>query len=594
MTNESKENLLKILVNEEEEQPGSYTPNFVKTKEISSNLPTGYINMHQFNNKYIYVTSYAITLLDENFNILVQQDYTNNLTISGSCLDEEGNLYIFYSRSVNNKTRSYIGYLNNMTQKYYDGTYKIEIKKAFDISTILLASVGGTAEYFNFIPNQAEIYKSPYNSEFLLVVSDTTFSPTQLTIIKISISFDNNHSYEYKRITVPNSATKKSMDNYISWGTSNVSYKFIIYCSNLVEIYPKDVTIIEVSGNMNNATYRTLRSGLRLAGRPTGTYGPNGVIYLGYIVNNDTTDTLYITKDTTTIQVKQLAAHTPTILNVPVHLKCVNGEIYGLESKGNGYKAVLLHIIDTTIYEFNLEDVLYPDTILVTQNYNIFSIISLEMFKIMQYNEIYNTEGYNGPEYFSDKSTTSESATIDNEEMTIFARDLKDKNVINNVVTSTMEVPYYYLNNEEITNNSLLSKCKNIIAKLIKKIKKNSYEELNINYIDVFKVFDNNNGSVYNQESSNIIAKQVYNGFEEKYKITNYRINYSDNTHKDEKIVRIQRNGNIATIYLYIYADKQIDNIQLYDSNYTTPFVTIKPSLELNKLYVITQKVKVE
>ena len=105
-------------------------------------------------------------------------------------------------------------------------------------------------------------------------------------------------------------------------------------------------------------------------------------------------------------------------------------------------------------------------------------------------------------------------------------------------------------------------------------------------------IYIRNSGKVYNiemqaekEDALELLVKLSLNEYEslgkDNFKITNYRINYSDNTHTDEPIRVIQRNGNIATIYLYIYAEKEIDNIQLYDSSYSIPFITIIPYTRL-------------
>ena len=125
-------------------------------------------------------------------------------------------------------------------------------------------------------------------------------------------------------------------------------------------------------------------------------------------------------------------------------------------------------------------------------------------------------------------------------------------------------------------------------------IDKNQYEQVFLSWIEQIRVLDNNNGSIYNQQATYKVAEQIFNGFEDNYKITNYRIHYKDNTTKDKSITNCSTENNIATIRIYEY-NSGIDYIELYDSNYTIPFIKIDTSdLEEDKIIGLTQYVKVE
>ena len=120
------------------------------------------------------------------------------------------------------------------------------------------------------------------------------------------------------------------------------------------------------------------------------------------------------------------------------------------------------------------------------------------------------------------------------------------------------------------------------------------YEELYITNIDAYKVFDNNNGSVYNQNSSLEVAKNVFNGFEGNYKITKYKVNFSNGTSQVNSITDVTRTDNIATLTIYIY-NTGVDSIELYDDSLTIPFIKIDMSNKpTERYYMIKQKVKVE
>lgn len=212
---------------------------------------------------------------------------------------------------------------------------------------------------------------------------------------------------------------------------------------------------------------------------------------------------------------------------------------------------------------------------------------------------VFRTDDYNGNAYFNDTSLVSSSSKLytsnsSNITYPIFARSLYDRVQGGNTINSTTQIPYNMLNETPITQEDLLSKTNTTISSDNKEISKNEYEELYINNIDTFKVYDENIGSTYNQNASIQIAQNVYNGFTDNYKIKKYRINYNDGTNKNYNISQIVRNGNEAIITIGVY-NTGIQSIQLYDEQFTTPFITIDMTdKELNKLYVINQSVIVE
>ena len=63
---------------------------------------------------------------------------------------------------------------------------------------------------------------------------------------------------------------------------------------------------------------------------------------------------------------------------------------------------------------------------------------------------------------------------------------------------------------------------------LTKEIEKNEYEDLYINFIDSFKVWDKNDKSTYQQRASYETAKQVNEGF--KMYVANFRVTNNDGT----------------------------------------------------------------
>lgn len=257
-----------------------------------------------------------------------------------------------------------------------------------------------------------------------------------------------------------------------------------------------------------------------------------------------------------------------------------------------------MHIVDEDINELKVYEGQgwCAGYITIIQNFFNFYLIYFKIQAVGQYTltYTYKPDGYNGEPYFSDLSTIADNMQLLNESGgVIFDRNLYDKQLTNNMISCIGQVPYNYLNNTPISIENLISKTNSIIDNGQDEIIKNMYEELIISFLDQIKVYDNNYGSSFNSNSSLQLAKNVYNGFSDNYKLTHYRIN-KGNTYTNYPIKNVTRNGNIAEITMFIYYNGE-DNIQLYDSNFTAPFLTIDLSkLETGKLYIITQKVKVE
>jgi hypothetical protein len=166
---------------------------------------------------------------------------------------------------------------------------------------------------------------------------------------------------------------------------------------------------------------------------------------------------------------------------------------------------------------------------------------------------------------------------------------------VGNTLNSITQIPFNLRNDKNINEVKLLSKTAETINNTAQEINKNIYEELYINNINSFKVFDNNIGSTYNQECTLKVVDGVLQGFNNNYKITKYRINYTDNTHEDKPISYTEIQNNEGTIRMFIYLTKPGKNIQLYDDNFSVPFLTIDISnFDIEKIYQVVQKIKVE
>lgn len=611
MTNESKENLLKVLLNEPNETPGTNIGTLISDGYKNTYISSSTVQSQLTYNNYtiILFTTGEVVLYDNEYNVLMQ----SYLYISGTQvtlwaidIDEEGMLYgIAY-----NGSRAYLVYMNNITQKDAEGNYRLQLRKSYDIWD-MITEIGnelGTSISIRKIT----LKKCPTDSRFIIIIDGDIDNNTNVNLIVINyhVNVGTPNTYEYRASAVGTYAENITQSIYINWEDNNeYVYMFSINCNlNAFDYYtPSEVkyywnrvdfsegsTINSILMHSNGACVKT---GAMTQAVLTGS---ERVWFVDTVKNPDTqnlTTRLYLYRDYTlhekfkvfgTIYCNSNALYINNQLFISIQPK--------IDDSNNEH--ILFHAIGDNAYKLlDYTEGYYNWALLITNNFNLYGInLNNKCYKY-----VYNATGYNGTGYFSDKSVTAESTTLygintggSSNIVPIFARNLYNKIIIGNSIISTVQVPFNYLNNSIILKEDLVSKTNTVIDEDNQEIIKNKYEELYINNIDSYKVFDNNIGSVYNQNSSLELVYNITNGFNRNYKITKYRINYNNGTHRDYSIQHITRNGQNATIEIYV-KNEDIDNIQIYDDAFSYAFASIDMQYyDLNKIYKITEHIKVE
>lgn len=608
MIDNSKNNLLKTLVNQTEDTPGENTGTL---EIINNNAPasSSVLSTVTYNQYTIGILggSQQIQLVDKNGNVLLQSSIViqgNNTTIYDIDIDENGNLYAVCQ--TNNVPVQYLVYLNNITEKI-DNSYKLIIDKYYDLSSIDMPL---------YSMQYVMLKKSPLDSTFLIMFTGATNADKTLkniSAVKYHVNFEGENDYEYKQAVYTYTSIDlmiKPIEIYTEWKSNDVDVQMI--CNNdtgaYTSINPGPTNIVLVKFNFTNSGFNYTRLlGLNNYTEFTQVIVQKAIFVsstLLYFACNTKTSDNYTTTiykyDGTLNQIYQITSGNDSGSSVPNEIKLayinnqilagmvVNNTTAGVEK----YSYYFLHIIGSNISEFVLgNSTVYRENFIFSNEFDIYyMIVGLYNCKYL-----YTADAYNGTPYNSDQSITPRNSTLYNyNDSFIFSRRLYNKYIVGNSITSVLQIPYNYLNNEIISKEKLISETNSIIDSEEKEIIKNQYEEVMVSNVDAFKIYDNNVGSTYEQDPTLKLVKNIYNGFDEDYKITNYRINYTDNTYNDYTIGNIDINDNIATINIYVYVEKEIDNIQLYDGEYTIPFVTLTPELEVGKAYKITQMVKVE
>ena len=618
MTNTSKENLLKILLNVPTENPHENKATFNKEYRYGAEYETD----NPLNFDQLQWNGYTIGLNGDLGGLggyLYLYDNEGKLIFKGKptfknteCslisidIDENGNLYglIVYDNEL------YLTYFNNIFMKTTEGNYELIIKKTYSLASmyqeIRNQIGGGKGTVFN-----TDIKKSPISGQFVITWAFNTdgASYTLITVLyNVNVGSDNTYSYKSANIGTYDYNWIKSVK--VNW--QNTSFTMLIMSSDFSSI-ATDAQFYKITGNFDENS--TITSTLILNqndyyatdyGLSTNTSSKNAVQTENsiYFVSNQVNGTDLITtiyRYTTSLKViwQRISPYNNNSLVGKTNIVKINNQIFawcclGSDTEGK-YNNHFMHIIGNEANICNIEDIDYRLGLVCTiQNFFNLYVIYLENYGTVEYKIIYTyKDTYNGEPYYSDTSVTSENLQLFNySNKIIFDRDLYNKKIIGNSITSITQIPYNYLNSDVVVSESLKSYNNNIIDTYNEEIMKNLYEEVQINNIDTYMVFDNNNGSVFNQNSSLELVNNIFNGFENEYKITHYRVNYS-NGHLDRPINHIEQNGTIGKITLYINVENAV-NVQLYDENFTTPFVTIDLSNYTTGIYKIEQYVKVE
>lgn len=205
---------------------------------------------------------------------------------------------------------------------------------------------------------------------------------------------------------------------------------------------------------------------------------------------------------------------------------------------------------------------------------------------------IYNSNNYNGIEYEEKRSLLPTQSLLYNEDGdVIFARNLYNKVVINNVTEATVEVPNTMLNNINIAQQDLLGYTNYHLVSNNDTINKNIYETLYINFFNTLLIQDRNNPTyINNLTASNRLNNSISNLVDyESATMGKYRINYHDGTSVVYNIAQCDIVNNVATVVLSIYVGKEIDSIDLISNDEQTIYLTIEQELTVGNFYEITQ-----
>lgn len=270
-------------------------------------------------------------------------------------------------------------------------------------------------------------------------------------------------------------------------------------------------------------------------------------------------------------------------------------------------------VYNDVVYYNNFGDLTYTTSQLVyaTNTFHQFNLYTYYLqLGDMAYEavSIFNNLNFNGPAYSNTNGLIPNSVVLStNYEYPLFARNLYNKVVSDNVTIATVEIPNTLMNYDlgpayEIETQELYSETNQKLINNKLTIDKNIYETVNINFYNTLKMKDNNNptNSILNLSGA-IKVNQSISKDEDYFDVqaAKVRINYEDGTNN---IVSIDPSSDItitngvATYSFVIYtpSDKQVSYLEIISNDKQVSYAKITGTFGKDKYYRITQNVYVE
>lgn len=187
----------------------------------------------------------------------------------------------------------------------------------------------------------------------------------------------------------------------------------------------------------------------------------------------------------------------------------------------------------------------------------------------------------------------------------VYARNLYNKYIRNNVTVSTLEVPNTLLNNDNLFYIALIGATNEILFTNFATldgdyITKNIYETLDINFYNTIRMVDDNGIDSIEELDGAIKINRSINELIDYHntQATKARLNFTDGTHNIVTIdpsTQITINGNSANyeFIVFVPASKTVKNLEIISYDETTVYATITGSFVANGFSQINQKVTV-
>lgn len=627
MTEEYKEKLLNYITGNFETTSQSYEEEFLS--EVSSYitldeyLPStienyyikGIIKTNESTNEvyvmygyYIYSnnTNYYgfLALLDRDFNITkVYTQYDSGTTLRGIFVLKQDENNRFYGIDIPKEDSSgsiaqrRLIILNNFSAKDTLGNYKLKINASYNFPT--------NPNYV--IPQIIFKNEGAYTWIGLNVINDGSSSGVKVGTLIINVGAENEWTDEYSNYN----------DNDYSLGGAIVEYN----SSN--ERY------IKIVASYNKKVYEIIKPFGSTTFTANIIYTPSGYTNIGFFAGwNLTSSVGFISSNNYYLSLKITTSNGSGFViyhnnngtfeeiykrdNLKTfdsaYVKAYQGEIYFMYVDSSNYSGargdVYYQRYNGTINFKKLDtiDLMWArlTDIFVGSDYNLLKVYIYYVYKTYNFGtlitEDYNPNNYNGEEYTGYNWFIPEKSRLFDGIGINFARNIYNLDIDNSSHTAIVQIPNGYLNENTIIENQLLGKDNNVLVQSFEELNKNIYEEVYLNYINTFRIIDEDTNKEY---SSDFINENILTGTQSSY--TNTILNKwksldSSGTPIQNGIVNISGGTNNYYIdFIYEKINSGETKIVLYNESSSNEYIEIDISnLELNKEYLIQKSVKVE
>lgn len=620
MTNDFKEQLLNYLTGTiQTETPPLEPTHYIEKETLLNDLYTNITNQLNSNNFEIVNVIQSKTnsnivingkntnnnnsfliVTDKDFNILSYFDeFSSGVSFrmfTGFNVDENGYFYTIESDHGTNLNNKRFLMLNNIAVANANGEYQVKIRKSYAVPNT-------TVLYNNSIQG---LYKAVGQSIYVILNAD---SSANRYLTKLTINVGASNDWEDNAINgVVGDDQILSVDSEgnilfktITAGVpiSTYTYGISIYTyNNGVEttISITDTTITGMERRRSIAKFKNINEvyiGYKLFDTAN--------TYSQYIINYFDLTTNIITKvyDYSDIYVLTLAD-----INFLTFYRIDNEMMFKFNiitnSSTNEFNIIVGRLIGLDTQSTLVASAITPlttnvDFFIVLKTFNLYQYIAQYNDNAYSTKEIYQINGYNGDSYIDTNCLIPNISYLYSNNSLIYARTLYNKQVNSNTTTSTVEVPYNYLNEISIQPKQLLGQTNLILNNDTNPITKNIYETLDINFINTITMQDNDNSINLNGASRlNASATSTNDYFNTQ--IGYYRLNYNDGTTEDFKINPSEYTPTdeySGTYNFAVYVAKPITNINILSNDKMTVYATLNLVLEVGKYYRINQNVEV-
>lgn len=582
-----------------------------------------------------------ILLLDENYNMLELITEYSSGTKLGYILalnvDETGQLYgVDIAYNDDNKGRFIM--LNNVSIKSENAEhYQVKLRRSY----FLQGSVSSGISFIRYI------FKDPNSSSYFIYATGT-----RGTLLKLKVGAENEW-IDYTENSTGGVSILAGINAF--WDSNNnltlcLVRRVLIEATNTVYIYlgiSDNNNVVQYTNigefkstfypsinaskvylledNLGDASSRTLRTTSAYIVSPTkfymttgafiegtGTLVPDKLIPSTIEYDNGTITRIGVDLNYATAEASEdyviMFSETKVINNALFVINYINEDntihypkyditVNLMLGEYDYARKFITNVLDSDLLEFNIID--------ITNMYNLFKVNAVvNSFDagtslLFNTNIIYNPNNFNGEAYSNTNAIDPKQIWLyDENGNIIFARNLYNKTLYNNVMEATLEVPNTMLNDITISTQKLISETNYIMNENEGDITKNIYETLYINFFNTILIQNQNTiDYVDNIIGSTRLNRSISdtNDYDEA-KITKFRINYQNGTSYVKNIISSTITNGIADIQFQLTPISDILNIEIISNDEETTYQTIREftNYEIGKTYILSQKCYVE